>query len=210
MGDLHALLNWAVKRQMQLEGGFCGRTNKLVDSCYSFWQGALFPLLYEAFRQQGDRAPPLPDRHAWFSPTPLQTYVLLACQHGTGGLRDKPGKSADFYHTCYAISGIASSQYGMDGSSSMVGNPKNELQRIDFYYNVLLERSARKCDYFGRLPPFTGIDGSDVQGREGEGVVAARQHSGTLSEVARSTAAGSVPKLDRLETGMFASSGNPH
>ena len=23
---------------MRLEGGFQGRTNKLVDSCYSFWQ----------------------------------------------------------------------------------------------------------------------------------------------------------------------------
>tara|TARA_R110002050_G_scaffold192667_1_gene327597 strand:+ start:669 stop:941 length:273 start_codon:yes stop_codon:yes gene_type:complete len=27
------------------EGGFQGRTNKLVDGCYSFWQGALFPML---------------------------------------------------------------------------------------------------------------------------------------------------------------------
>ena len=29
---------------MRLEGGFQGRTNKLVDACYSFWQGGLFPL----------------------------------------------------------------------------------------------------------------------------------------------------------------------
>ena len=28
-----------------MEGGFNGRTNKLVDGCYSFWQGGLFPLL---------------------------------------------------------------------------------------------------------------------------------------------------------------------
>ena len=27
---------------MKLEGGFQGRTNKLVDSCYSYWQGAAF------------------------------------------------------------------------------------------------------------------------------------------------------------------------
>ena len=31
--------------QGPMEGGFMGRTNKLVDGCYSFWQGALFPLL---------------------------------------------------------------------------------------------------------------------------------------------------------------------
>jgi putative copper export protein len=28
-----------------VEGGFMGRTNKLVDGCYSFWLGGLFPLL---------------------------------------------------------------------------------------------------------------------------------------------------------------------
>jgi hypothetical protein len=28
-----------------VEGGFNGRTNKLVDGCYSFWQGAVLPLL---------------------------------------------------------------------------------------------------------------------------------------------------------------------
>ena len=27
-----------MRRQVRLEGGFQGRTNKLVDSCYSFWQ----------------------------------------------------------------------------------------------------------------------------------------------------------------------------
>ena len=30
---------------MRVEGGFQGRTNKLVDSCYSFWMGGIFPLL---------------------------------------------------------------------------------------------------------------------------------------------------------------------
>jgi protein farnesyltransferase subunit beta len=28
-----------------VEGGFNGRTNKLVDGCYSFWQGGAFPLM---------------------------------------------------------------------------------------------------------------------------------------------------------------------
>jgi len=30
---------------MKLEGGFQGRTNKLVDACYSFWQAAVFTIL---------------------------------------------------------------------------------------------------------------------------------------------------------------------
>lgn len=37
---------WIVNRQMRLEGGFQGRTNKLVDACYSFWQGGAFLFLH--------------------------------------------------------------------------------------------------------------------------------------------------------------------
>jgi protein farnesyltransferase subunit beta len=33
--DLDGLLNWVCHRQMSLEGGFQGRTNKLVDSSRS-------------------------------------------------------------------------------------------------------------------------------------------------------------------------------
>lgn len=36
--DLDAQEGWLLRRQGRLEGGFQGRTNKLVDSCYSFWQ----------------------------------------------------------------------------------------------------------------------------------------------------------------------------
>src|SRR4051794_31734086 len=43
--DIDRCLRWAVRRQMTLEGGFSGRTNKLVDGCYSFWVGSLFPML---------------------------------------------------------------------------------------------------------------------------------------------------------------------
>ena len=37
---------------MTFEGGFQGRTNKLVDGCYSFWVGALLPLIQAAQRQE--------------------------------------------------------------------------------------------------------------------------------------------------------------
>jgi protein farnesyltransferase subunit beta len=37
--------------QGSIEGGFNGRTNKLVDGCYSFWQGGTFPLLMQALMQ---------------------------------------------------------------------------------------------------------------------------------------------------------------
>eukprot|EP00297_Palpitomonas_bilix_P006660 CAMPEP_0113868838 /NCGR_PEP_ID=MMETSP0780_2-20120614/1212_1 /TAXON_ID=652834 /ORGANISM="Palpitomonas bilix" /LENGTH=405 /DNA_ID=CAMNT_0000853967 /DNA_START=256 /DNA_END=1473 /DNA_ORIENTATION=+ /assembly_acc=CAM_ASM_000599 len=46
--DLNALAKWAVGQQMRLEGGFRGRTNKLVDACYSLWQGGLCVNVSEA------------------------------------------------------------------------------------------------------------------------------------------------------------------
>ena len=49
--DLDTLLHWAAARQMRCEGGFQGRTNKLVDGCYSFWQGGIFPILQKMILQ---------------------------------------------------------------------------------------------------------------------------------------------------------------
>lgn len=51
--DVDALLRWCVNRQMRLEGGFQGRTNKLVDGCYSFWQGAAMPIISAILSKEG-------------------------------------------------------------------------------------------------------------------------------------------------------------
>merc|ERR1712141_768124 len=50
--NLNNLIRWATNRQMRVEGGFQGRTNKLVDGCYSFWQGGIFPLLQELLKNE--------------------------------------------------------------------------------------------------------------------------------------------------------------
>lgn len=100
--DIPLVLRWAVGRQLPKEGGFQGRTNKLVDGCYSFWVGAIFPILSALISTDPVE---LYDRGA------LQRYIILACQSPTGGLRDKPGKAADYYHTCYVLSGLSISQY---------------------------------------------------------------------------------------------------
>jgi protein farnesyltransferase subunit beta len=115
--DQYSLLKWLTGRQMKLEGGFqvssdfdcfingftsgygtfiCtlrlqGRTNKLVDGCYSFWQGASFCLLGPGgvgFTNDNGRD----DAHWLFNQVALQEYVLICCQHPAGGLIDKPGK----------------------------------------------------------------------------------------------------------------------
>ncbi|KAF9990484.1 hypothetical protein BGZ75_001664 [Mortierella antarctica] len=101
-------VRWSVSRQMSLEGGFQGRTNKLVDGCYSFWMGGVFPIIgkmLESVEEDKGVLDFVYDRDA------LQEYLLLACQSSYGGLRDKPSKSSDYYHTCYCLSGLSLSQH---------------------------------------------------------------------------------------------------
>jgi len=35
--DLGKILEWLTQRQLNKEGGFNGRINKLVDACYNWW-----------------------------------------------------------------------------------------------------------------------------------------------------------------------------
>merc|ERR1712093_875537 len=83
----------------------------------------------------------------------------------------------DYYHTCYALSGVAAVQHGVgtDATRTITGNPENELEQIDVYYNVGIEKSLRKCQYFSALPPFN-VDGKEIKGSEGKGVAQARDH----------------------------------
>ena len=48
------LIEWLCNRQLTEEGGFNGRINKLVDSCYNFWQGATFELIDIATKGQAN------------------------------------------------------------------------------------------------------------------------------------------------------------
>jgi len=178
--DLVSLEGWVARRQMEMEGGFQGRTNKLVDGCYSFWQGATAVLVDMVLSGEGEaeeavgwrgslgQAQPCSSRPS--SPclqtgdgkdggsprldevsaddaanisyktvaiqpsldvgehdTPslgrvpglnqhaLQRYILHCAQALDGGLRDKPGKPRDFYHTCYNLSGLSCAQWGRAG-----------------------------------------------------------------------------------------------
>lgn len=55
-----------------------------------------------------------------FDRTGLQEYILVAAQRPSsqgGGLRDKPGKRPDAYHTCYNLSGLSLSQHSVRLSS---------------------------------------------------------------------------------------------
>jgi protein farnesyltransferase subunit beta len=41
----------------------------------------------------------------------LQEFILYAGQHPAGGLRDKPPKSPDAYHTLYSLAGLSATQH---------------------------------------------------------------------------------------------------
>ncbi|BDD58308.1 hypothetical protein MPDQ_000399 [Monascus purpureus] len=106
------LLSWLSARQYAPEGGFSGRTNKLVDGCYSHWVGSCWPLLQSALNGVQSAAEPKPlSIDSLCSREGLTRYILSCCQNKKGGLRDKPGKYPDAYHTCYALLGLSTVQY---------------------------------------------------------------------------------------------------
>ena len=90
--DVSNLMEWLSARQYAPEGGFAGRTNKLVDGCYSHWVGGCWPLLHEAIGVAGGISD-LNSAHSigsLFSKEALGRYILCCCQAESGGLRDKP------------------------------------------------------------------------------------------------------------------------
>ena len=143
--DVEAFAHWIVTKQMRFEGGYQGRTNKLVDACYSFWQGAIPALLMHA-KGSWECEVPLQDSMR------LQEYIVLACQQREGGLRDKPGKSRDYYHTCYALSGLSVAQHVGEGECVVFGAPGNLLQKTDPVYNVRADKLEKGMAYFKERP----------------------------------------------------------
>lgn len=163
--DCDGLLQWVAQRQMRVEGGFSGRVNKLVDSCYSYWQGAVPVILHRHYfepllTKQGsgtatrvqviDGDEGLGD---WgFDQLGLQKYLLICCQNprGYGGMIDKPGKTPDLYHTCYALSGLSLAQNNM-GDGTVLGPLTNRLNRIDPVHNVKEGKPEAMIEYFRKV-----------------------------------------------------------
>jgi protein farnesyltransferase subunit beta len=105
-----------------------------------------------------------------FNTRALQLWILRGCQQLKGGLRDKPGKSADYYHTCYCLSGLSAAQHimggcvvgprlepgaatGQVGSSSSEGTGSalpltNQLVAADPLLNVVVHRVAEARHFF--------------------------------------------------------------
>ncbi|KAJ3482523.1 hypothetical protein NLI96_g6922 [Meripilus lineatus] len=159
-----SLLRWIVNMQgnpIEL-GGFKGRTNKLVDGCYSWWVGGCAVLAegllgvdlvnHEPETHENDGS----NHEGWddvddslFNRKALQEYVLYAAQHHAGGLVDKPPKFPDAYHTLYCLSGLSSAQHRVVPSETRRADllnywntdeaPKDKLDELqrDAFSNVL-------------------------------------------------------------------------
>mmetsp|Transcript_6028 Transcript_6028/g.17613 ORF Transcript_6028/g.17613 Transcript_6028/m.17613 type:complete len:522 (+) Transcript_6028:410-1975(+) len=190
--DAEALGGWLSRRQMSFEGGFQGRANKLVDGCYSFWQGGGTAVLDlcnddryaddphasgikmeeegEEGESGGDDVEEGEDRLS-FDRDMLQRYILLCAQDVNGGVRDKPSKPRDFYHSCYNLSGLSVAQNVLaPGGRAVVwgDTERNRIGRTHPVFNVRVERVQAALREFGGARSAT-TKSSEVGGAEEEG-----------------------------------------
>lgn len=179
-------------------GGFKGRTNKLVDGCYSWWVGGCFGLLdgllgvsstpsigaadvsekeniidtdKEVDKPSGDDAWHDID-DALFNREALQEYILWAGQHPAGGLRDKPPKSADAYHTLYCLSGLSSAQHRvapdesrkvqLSGSWRVDGAKEKDVNQVDRDSDSDVRLYSFKKDIFSSALCWLEDEGADI------------------------------------------------
>lgn len=120
--DWRGITGFGGNLQCHRTGGLRGRSNKLVDACYSFWAGAIHILcksLYLNYCRTLSFQPALDQpghqsimayidaANSAINKKALMQYILVACQDfENGGIRDKPGKRPDLYHTCYGLAGL--------------------------------------------------------------------------------------------------------
>lgn len=164
--NMDNLLRWLTAKQLTPEEGFCGRSNKLVDSCYSYWQGGIFPLIHHILSNVNPMSPDLnqttdnkprtrsqskdanPD-YWLFNAACLQNYILNHCQADDGLLRDKPSAEPDIYHTCYALSGLSISQHQPSGITFDIGDRAiNVIGQTNALMNLTPQSLQHCVNYF--------------------------------------------------------------
>ncbi|KAI1827277.1 terpenoid cyclases/Protein prenyltransferase [Xylaria intraflava] len=135
--DMPRLMSWLSSRQYAPEGGLGGRTNKLVDGCYSHWVGGCWPLIEAAIQGPATAAnadSPSPNIECLYSREGLIRYIMSCGQDQSkrGGMRDKPSAPSDAYHTCYVLSGLSSAQH-----TTQVLPPDTDEVTMPWTYRVI-------------------------------------------------------------------------
>lgn len=152
--DYDACLRWAAQMQgLPIEGGgFRGRTNKLVDGCYSWWCAGAFPVLRALMTSD---FPDQQESFDLFDRQALQEYILLVSQDLTskakqGGLRDKPSAKADMYHTHYILAGLSLAQHSQKHSRQRLEELKASFKTPD-YSKCIIGNSESQDEAFERM-----------------------------------------------------------
>ncbi|KAH8111599.1 terpenoid cyclases/Protein prenyltransferase [Phellopilus nigrolimitatus] len=89
--DVDTLAWWLAERQLP-SGGLNGRPEKLEDVCYSFWVLSALSAL---------------NKLSWIDADKLSAFILSAQDPDAGGIADRPGNTADVFHTHFGIAGLS-------------------------------------------------------------------------------------------------------
>lgn len=158
MCNIDSLTYWLVNKQMKFEGGFQGRTNKLVDACYSFWQAGMFPIIHSVLMKEQNVNYLMESENWLFDRNALQEYLFICCQMENGGIIDKPGKGRDYYHTCYGLSGLSVSQYFGQKVHNICPSNDSLLNQTHPLFNIGAENAYNAIEYFTRQNLVQGLD----------------------------------------------------
>ena len=159
--NVKLLKKWCALR-VDWSGGLSGRSNKLVDVCYSYWVGSLLVLL-NVF----PTATPLDHLDSLSNLYPnvtihdrLQLYVSMISASPIrdqasanyiaqgGGFRDKPNKGADYYHTGYGLSGWSILQNNATKMNLMTTKIEDTLEKISIFHNCVEANVLKMQQYF--------------------------------------------------------------
>eukprot|EP00850_Spirogloea_muscicola_P018995 SM000180S03520 [mRNA] locus=s180:177271:181874:- [translate_table: standard] len=174
--NVSGLQDWAVFRQGQVEGGFQGRTNKLVDGCYSFWQGGLILLLNRLMPQltdhfavprkamRGGLWQPQESRHSDREVQDGSQGMAPSCQNGSvgssDGAEDDVGRerwrakaAAEHEPSVRPASQTAAAEAGEQNTSrggQVAGSVTDSANGSSAHHNRQEEDTARRAEVSGQ------------------------------------------------------------
>ncbi|KAH0794573.1 Prenyltransferase and squalene oxidase repeat family protein [Histomonas meleagridis] len=93
--NLPAIIRWITDRQVTFSGGFQGRPNKLVDSCYSWWVGTAARIIADHLGIE-----------PFWNESAMTDYVTMSAQSIFGGFLDHRPSTTDPFHTMYGFAGL--------------------------------------------------------------------------------------------------------
>lgn len=135
--NLDSLIRWISMKQMEFSGGFQGRVNKLVDSCYSWWIGSSCKIISEHLGIE-----PFWNTHA------MTDYLIKSAQYEDGGFCDHRPSGPDPFHTFFGLAGLCVSGSRTFGE----GEDHIELPEVDSMLCVPKYLVERMHKYFYSMP----------------------------------------------------------